>query len=98
MEKIFINSVDINGYNVLDLFGKSILIQIESGSGLQTFSQNDTIQYYIDKNINAKIYFIDVDNLNTIQLKTENFFFNLPNSLNFVYGWYKNEATKSIIV
>lgn len=96
--KIFINFINYNDYNINNLITQSILIQKISDSGLITFNKEYYIQYNIDKDINKKIYFIETYNLITITLKTSNFLLNLPDNLYFVYGFYKNEVTKSLII
>lgn len=97
MEKIYINFINSDG-NLLNIFGQLILIQVISDSGLNIFTKDYVIQYYLDNNINKKIYYIETNDLDISQLKTSNFIFNLPVGVNFIYGWYKNEAIKSIII
>ena len=97
MNKIFFNFIGI--YDKL-LFTKikSIIIQIFSNDNLEIFNQYYDIKYYLDKSINDNKYFIEVSNINTMNLTSNNFIINIPSNINFIYNWYKNEAIKSIII
>lgn len=97
MNKIFFNFIGIYD-KLLFIKIKSIIIQIFSNNNLEIFNQYYDIKYYLDNNINNNKYFIEVSNINTINLTSNNFIINLPSNINFIYNWYKNEAIKSIII
>jgi hypothetical protein len=94
---IYINFINIDNQNFFKLNNDIVYISLSNESGYNKYRNEYGIRYdYIDNTI-IKKYYIETYDLKTDLLTTENFTLEIS-SFNFIYGYYKDEDSKSLII
>lgn len=94
--------INFNGINSDELFNliklNQIKIQILNYNGIILNEDEYIVNFYIEPEQNKKIYYINVQNIDTVSLDETNFLINLPTNFYFKYAYFKNNISKSIII
>ena len=92
-----INFINIDSQNFFNLKNSTILVTLESKTGLNKYSNEYYVKYDYIENTIIKKYYVEIFGINTQLLNTNNFTIGII-FFSFMYGYYKDENFKSLII
>ena len=94
---VYINFINIDSANFFNSQNSMIMVNLNNDSGNNEYNSEYYIKYnYIDNTI-IKKYYIEIVGINAELLNTNNFILEIT-SFQFIYGYYKEELFKSLII
>ena len=92
-----INFINIDSQNFFNMQNSTILLTLASESGLNKYSNEYHVKYDYIENTIIKKYYVEIFGISTQLLNTNNFTIGII-FFSFVYGYYKDDILKSLII